>query len=473
MMLVVVALLSFIFSLSILFLVRIYLAGNRLLTGDTFFHLLTIESIKRGRWKYPSSLQNVTFIYDVKPYNYLAYPPLFHYIVAIFPAKSYLLITKIFNLVICSVLSSFAAVLTYNATINFALALFTSFIVIFNLSTFETIVAFNSRPLGVLFYSLVFYVAITYPPNVFTIVITFLIMLINLTHKFATQAVIFGLVPYCLIFNKLNFLIPIMLGFLLSLIVSRGFYLDILKEHFYWLYYYSFFPDKARIITKLKRIFSRNFWYLALVLFIALLFISESSSSPYGHLATNVTFWAFIPLLPALVASISRLSFLGEAYRYVHYGVVPVGVAISLYVVNSNIHLCLLLSFLCIFVSFLALLKWKKYLNDSMTLVDQDDILSYNSLKSYRINNLLVFPHTRTLEVNYFTNLHVIHPVRPKGNQLPEHIQRLIKFYKIQHILKFKGHDDENFASIKNVVKLEKILESTNYEVYKLVENIA
>lgn len=465
-MIIIVTLLSIVLSFSALYCVRTYLAGNRLSSGDTFFHLLVIKTIKKHHWKYPSSLQNVIFYSDIKPYNYLAYPSLFHYLVALFPTRFHLTMAKFFNLAILSLVSGLAAIFTYNITSSLFLAIFSSFIVTFNLSTFVNTVWFTARPLGLLFYSLVVYVTILYPQNLFSIfAITVFVMLINLTHKFATQVVVFGLLPYVFIFNRLHFLLSIALGFLLAIFVSRGFYFKILKEHYNWLYYFSLYPKKSRIAVKLRTIFSRNFWYLPIVASMAYLLLMKDESLLYSDLIAKVTFWAFIPVFIAFVVSIPALSFLGEEYRYVMYGVAPVGIASSLYTASSNVYVWFV-SFVCVVMSFLALFKLKRYLHDSKALVDHDEILSYHSLKNYSLSNLLVFPHIRTLEVNYFTKLRVVHPVRPRPWNSKD-IGNLLNTYRIQHILKFKG-DDQTFATIKNNINMNKISEFSNFELYKL-----
>jgi hypothetical protein len=186
----------------------------------------------------------------------------------------------------------------------------------------------------------------------------------------------------------------------------------------------------------------------------------------YNDLIAKVTFWAFIPILIALLVSIPALSFLGGDYRYVQYGVAPVGIASSLFIESSNIYIWLAF-FICVSMSFLALLKLKRYLDLPNSLVHPDDISSYCSLRNYSLSNLLVFPHIRTLEVNYFTDLGVIHLVRPTSTWTSKHVENLLNKYGIQFVLKFKG-DSQIFEKLKDIVHINKILVSTNFELYKL-----
>jgi hypothetical protein len=467
-MIFIAAFLSFVFSFGVLYITRIYLTGNKLSTGDTFFHLLISESIREHQWKYPSSLYNVILSEGDKTYNYLAYPPLFHYIIALFPIRFHPKVARILNLVILSLEISLAASLVYGITSNLAISIFSSFFVAFNLSVFELVVHFTPRPLGMLFYSFVVYIAILCPQNLLSIlVLTVLVMLISLTHKFATQAVIFGLLPYAFIFNRPYFLLSFVFGFLLSILVSRGFYIKILKEHINWLYFYSLHPRKAHIIGKLRAIFSKNFWYLVFLASMILLFMFNNEEFLYTDLIAKLTFWAFVNIVIALLVSIRALSFLGEEYRYVEYSVFPVGIASSLLIASSNIYVWFV-AFTCALLSFLALFKFKRYLHHSKALVDPDDILAYRSLRD-NLGNLLVLPHTRTLEVNYFTKLQVVHPVRKKFRSTSQHLDDLLKTYGIQYVLKFKDTDPfQIFATLMTIANLNKILVFKNFEVYKL-----
>ena len=122
-------------------------------------------------------------------------------------------------------------------------------------------------------------------------------------------------------------------------------------------------------------------------------------------------------------------------------------------------------------MSFLALFKFKNYLYHSKALIDPDDILSYRSLRDYSLSNLLVFPHTRTLEVNYFTKLHVVHPVRKRTtfNSDSEYLDNLLNTHGIQYVLKFKGTDPSQlFATLTTMVSMKKILVFKNSELYEL-----
>ena len=464
-----VAFLSSFISFIVLFISRKYLAGNEVHSGDTFFHLLISKSIRNHKWKYPSSMQNVIFDEAEKKYNYLKYPPLFHYVVAVFPVKFHLKAARFLNLVVLCSLGTFAGIFSYTLTSQVIIAIFSSFIVVFNMAVFELEVMFTPRPLGLLFYSLVAFISIFYSQSPLSILaIPLLVALIILTHKFAFQILIFSLLPYAVIFNKSVLLLGFALGVLFAIIISKGGSLKILKEHISWLYFYSRFPSRAPYFDKLKSIIIRNFWYIAIIFSCLLLFYIDSIWFSTKFIS-DIFFWTFIPLAVALLVSIPYLSFLGEDYRYIEYSIFPAGIASSLLIANSNVFV--LLAFLtCFFVSILALYKYKILLHKRKNLVNPDDVLSYQTLRNYSLGNLLVFPHTRTLEVNYFTGLKVVHPVRSKESMTTSQIlANLLSKYEIRHVLKFKSqYSNEEFETLKSMVNLTMISDFNNLELYEI-----
>ena len=468
-MILIVALLSFLVSFIVLLATRLYLAGIKLGVGDTFFHLLISKSIRKHRWKYPTSLENVTFVEGQENYHYLAYPPVIHYVMAFFPQKIRQKMAVYLNIVILSIISSLTAVFAYNITSNLIISILSSIIVVFNLSIFEEIVSFTPRPLGVLFYTLVVYIAITSPQNLFSVIaLAVLVTLICLTHKFALQVIIFGLIPFALIFDRPFFLLSFALGLLLSVVVSKGFYLKILKEHLTWFQFYYTNPRQVSIIDKLKRVVSRNFWILPIILSVALLFFSNNNIL-HTDLFAKIAYWAFIPLIIAIIVSPKSLSFLGEEYRYIDYSIFPVGIAFALLIAYSNVLVWLVVA-VCLILTFLGLFKVKKYVSRSKLQVEPDDIVSYGSLGN-NIGPLYVFPHIRSLEVQYFTNLPVIHPVRPNSNSEEELFEYLITTYGIRNVVRIKAENSEadfSFEALKRVANIKLISTFKNIELFSL-----
>lgn len=466
-MIVFVALVAFAVSLPFLYLSRRSVAGNQVCSGDTFFHLLISDSIRKNHGRFPSSFPNVTFDEGEKKYSYLAYPPLFHYVVALFPAKFSLNVAKYLNLVILSLVSALAAVCVYRVTSNLAFTVLACFIVIFNMSVFELEVMFTPRPLGLLLYSIIFYMAVFYPHSLLsTLIIALVISLIFLTHKFALQVILFILVPYAVLFNEGFLIFGLILGFLLAIILSHGTYLKILKEHASWLYFYSKHPNHSPFSYKLRRVFLRNLYLLVLIPIV--FFLAWNGSLLSDTLALKVLFWALAPLVVALIITIPALSFLGEDYRYIEYSVVPVALAISIFLVDLQVFVLSALA-LFFFAYVVVLSKYKKHLYEARELVDADDIFSYECLGKCDLKNLLVFPSTRTLEVNYFTKLHVIHQVRSKDNDQKVSLEYVVNNYNIRYVISFKDADPfHRYATLLTFANVKKLQEFKNFELIEV-----
>ena len=470
-MIFLIAFLSFFLYFSVLYIARMYLAGGRLSRGDTFFHLLLSAAIRQNKLKFPSSLPNITLCEIDKNYDYLAYPPLFHYIVALFPIKFHENLAKYFNLVIISLIGSLGSVLFYNFTSNITYSILCGFIVITNFCALSLVVQFSPRALGILFYTLIICLSIFYSMSPLLLLLTsFLVVALSLTHKFALQVLIFGLLPYTIIFNQLLLLLPLVLGIVLSILITKGFYLNILKEHIRWLRFYRVRPFRAPIKTYLVSIFGSNIWIFFIMISLFLILSQNNLVLTPSLLTSNifskVIFWSFINILISLVISIPTLSFLGEFSRYIEYSIVPVGLASTLLIVSLNPYF-LLISIACVFLSLVALSKYKRYLDNSKALIDKDDISAYFALKDHGLNNVLVFP-ARTLEVSYFSGIDVIHPVR--GAETPiEQITHLVENYRISYVLKFKDSDPyQLFATMAKMKRMEKILNFKNFEIYKI-----
>ncbi|MGE5555452.1 MAG: hypothetical protein ACM3UY_04210 [Methanocella sp.] len=467
-MLVIIFILASVAAFTSLSLLRRFLTGNKLSSGDTYFHLYIAEHIQKNSWRFPKTLPKV--ILDEGGnirYNYLIYPPLLHYITALIPHKYHLKSARILNLVILALISGLAATLVFSLSSNLPATFFTVVIVVFNLAVFELAVTFTPRPLGLLFYSLVVVLAVFFPQNsVALVIISLLVSLIALSHKFALQILVLALVPYSLIFGNPLLLLSLFLGVLLAVAMSRGFYLKILKEHLGWLYFYSRHPPQAKISMKLKQIFARNFWFLvavgAIVLFLA------QSNPAFDSLMVRTTYWAIITMVVAIVISIPRLAFLGEDYRYIEYSILPVGVIGGLSVVHLNLPV-LILILIALATNVLALFKYKKYLATSYSLTNPEDLYAYKKLAEFGSNNMLVIPHIRTLEVGYFTKLKVVHGVRTVSNSIHDQLEHLTTNYTIDYVVKYKKLDPYlTFFTLQKMFNPVKVFDFENYEVYQI-----
>ncbi|MGD6934025.1 MAG: hypothetical protein ACQCN5_07465 [Candidatus Bathyarchaeia archaeon] len=469
---------SFVLSFSVIYGVRRYLEGDRLSSGDTFYHLWLSKLLRTNKFRYPTAIPNVEFLDADEHSKYLIYPPLMHYIVACFPVKYHQRIAKLFNPLIVSVLSSLAAVICYNLTSNYFVAFLASFIVLFNLAAYEIASGFTPRPLGLLWYSFLFYVVLFYPLSILSfIAVSVFVMLIAFSHKFALQVLTFVLVPYCLIFGQPLYLAALIVGLIFALLVSRGFYLKILKEHVKWLIHYARHPHflPTPYISHIKGIFARNTWYLLFPLAIIILFLEGNSLWLFG-LNGKIVFLALAPLIVSFFVALPKLAFIGEDYRYIEYAIIPVACSVSVFIVFTGWNLFLIIGgIVSLAASFFGLRLYKKYLINSKFLVDDEEInIVFPQLKNVITGPIMVLPFYRALEASYYTELKTIHLVRIEGTSA-ELVDILINKCFVEYLLFFKEFTDAKAKGVYDYLSknnlIVKIEDFKNIELYKIVHD--
>jgi len=467
---------SFTGSFIVLSIIKYYLSRNKLSSGDTFYHLWISKLLRKNHFRFPTAIPNVEFVDADENHKYLIYPPLIHLFVALFPMKFHVKITKIFNMIIVSLLCTIAAAISYNIVLNMLVAFFAGFIVLFNLSAFEIMSGYTPRPLGLLWYSLIIYVLLFFQVNLLSLVlISLLVTLIALSHKFAIQVLFFVLLPYCLLFGQPLIIFSLFLGILFALIFSGGFYLKILREHLKWLIHYQQFPHLAHssFINHVKGIFARNTWYLCILL-LPLLFILQNNTAWMINQSYNLLFLALAPLVISILVALPNLAFLGEDYRYIEYGLIPVAclIAVSVFLTGNNLFILLFCLF-SVIASLLCLRFYRKYLLDSKSLIENQDITNiYARLGDHASGKLMVFPFYRTLEVSYFTNFDFVHLVRVEGSGAELYEMSISKF-RVNYILKFKELYDVKSKRIFDYAMenelIKKVVDFGNSELYEVL----
>lgn len=312
------------------------------------------------------------------------------------------------------------------------------------------------------------FLSVFYPTNVLSLTaISILTVLITLSHKFAVQILIIGIIPYAIIFSAPYLIVALLAGFLASFLISKGYYLKILKEHLSWLHFYSVHPSNAPIGPKLKQIALRNSWYFALAASAAILLLSGNLY--FSDITLRIFYWAIIPLIAALIISLPVLSFLGEEYRYIEYSLAPVAIILILTLSSLQSSISTLILLIASVIPAIAFIEYRKYLKKTNSLTNQYDIQAYEILKKKGTENLFVIPHTRTLEVGYFTTLQMIHAVRTNSSSAELQLEHLLKNYKMDYVTHFRNYDKWNqFLILQSAVHLQKVQNFHNFDLYKI-----
>lgn len=316
---------------------------------DTWFHLTVSERIRKNKGKLPKSVG-----FSVP--SQFAYPPLLHYIVALFkPEKQFRYnkyFTPFFDAVHAFILMFFVYWVDANVIYG-ASPVLASVIVggIFILAPYlwAQTVNLNPRPLGFMFTSIIYMSFFMYLTN-FNIIFLFtaiaFIMLVFMTHKFAIQAVTFLNIGLSIILMNPIFVLAELAAFFLIIALTKGFYLKVLRGHIQHANWWrkalmgGMFDERFEggLVVRIKRVvldlLSRNFWLIPFYLVIIASLYSTGDFLPpafaFGNL--DMFFWSAIVLtVMHFISSTKHLGFLGENYRYTGgYLVLPLAVLLSL-----------------------------------------------------------------------------------------------------------------------------------------------
>ncbi len=325
---------------------------------DAYYHLLAARRIRRSGMGMPDTLKELILpgIYD--------YPPLLHYLWAMFPLRWHLTVERwssafidalhaitvyffsyyFFNLMPFSHDQSFMA---FNSALIFILSP-----ALLTIGTGPRAYQGTPRTLGELLFSLTFCFSLI---GYFTgTTIPFLLAmlfgaLLCLTSKFSVQVMVFFYVVFALVTFHVYWIILLVSVFITALVISKGHYAKVVAGHIQHSRYYLNAISKrfyliaqrnnwhelrqtVRIIFKnpfkaAKNLFFYHSWTHLLVnhpLLFAIMYIAITGPFADGHpVALFLLLWIGAGLLAFTLTSMKPFLFLGEAERYLEYVLLP------------------------------------------------------------------------------------------------------------------------------------------------------
>jgi hypothetical protein len=331
---------------------------------DAYYHLLAARRIRERRFRYPRTFDEYLLpgIYD--------YPPLFHYLVGLFPSSWHLEVERW----ISAVCDAIHGIIVYLFSIYYLkhagfprdpayAALWVSFL--FLLSPSLTYIgsgprAYQGTPrtLGELFFTLCMACSIV---HVFQGDVAFLLGggifggLILLTSKFGSQVFVFFFLAFLVSLRGSTWVAVLLLAFFTAWFFSWGHYKEILLGHIEHSSYYRKAISKRFYLVRAKNrwaglktavhqwkrapleaartLLMDNTYVLLfvknpqLVYLLVLLFAAEYTYSPGSVLLFT---WVGAGVLAFVVTSFRPFLFLGEAERYLEYVLFPQLLLISL-----------------------------------------------------------------------------------------------------------------------------------------------
>ena len=454
---------------------------NRYFGVDVWTRLIEIDHIRKAHHKIPGKITK-GFIID----GYFDYPLLFPWIFSFFPKKFLLeiqgLISPFFD-IIQNLLLFF---ITYQLTRSVPIALVSQ--LIYTLTPMIAVENSNLTPrsFGYLNFTLAFY-----PLFLFTVThqLTYLVLgfiftcCLFLSHRFALQSFTLLSIFFSIVDWTPLYLLCLLFGFLVVTVLTKGYYLRVLKGHayniYFWVknYHYRFAHQiyGNREVKKLDwvgkvyhflsvfspvMIFGINMWIISAFIYFYLV-VFQHFSLPNNSIYFRMSLWIlFFYVFGVFVLKIKRLIPIGEGQRYLEMATVPASVlsavlffeaykrfgalAVIVFVLLLLINLVLI-----IFIQTKGIIKDR---NRSLTKELRSVFTFINKLPG--TPRVLCIPHQFTTIVVYHTKADVfvnadnpglmkvtdVYPIFKKP------IAELAKEYKLQYLIL-----RESFAKVKDL----------------------
>jgi hypothetical protein len=474
---------------------------NRLFGVDVWTRLLEIDHIRKNHHKIPREKLTGQFIID----GYFDYPPVFPTIMSYLPKEKLLSIQGFIAPFIDSLQVILVYYVAYFLTQNLYIALLAQ--VIYMLTPMIAIENsyLTPRSLGYLNFSLatVPLLLYFYQGNIwFYIIGVIFTTLLFLTHRFAIQSFFFIMIFFSFFLNTGVFLQSLVIGFLLALLITRGYYLRVLKGHMFNIYFWIKNLDdrfshqiRGRITRDTKTDFvNRIYTFLSVFSPIAIFGLNPWAVSgfviayiAYNHLLNlppifiGFSAWIlFFYLLGVVVLKTKYLMPIGEGQRYMEMATVPSAILSSYLFVTwiqsplKTWTTTLLILLLLLNLALILFIQIKGVIKDKNRSVTGDlvNVFAFiNRLKKQP--RIICIPHQNTTMTIYHTKAQVfvnadnpgLMRVQEVYPRLRVSLKDLAKKYKLTHALV-----KESFVTLKEL-KLQKkdiVFESGDVKLVKL-----
>ncbi|MFZ5590686.1 MAG: hypothetical protein ACOY81_02620 [Bacillota bacterium] len=293
-----------------------------LITGDAYYHLL-VASEWRKMGKRPG------FLNWISPKEEYLYPPFYHWLLKSGVRSTYICFAA-------ELLVVFLFLAQNHNRVNLINILFSLIILVFSPIVLNQTYAATPRPLGYLFAVLTVISLVNSFNNWYWIIITSLLFtLMVLTHKLASQTMIFVIVIICIYYKWYYLFILIPLIWLLGYIILGKHFLSIIRDHVNFvkvhIKYGDLYSGQKELFPIFKMIKSQP--YLLLLPFL-----------PYHNV------W-FVWLISTLILSLFWPW--GDGYRYIYYATWPLAWLILSVDLSNPVALGLLIAAFLINIGFI------------------------------------------------------------------------------------------------------------------------
>ena len=324
---------------------------NKYFGVDVWTRLLEIEHVKKTHHKIPGEIKDGFIIEGM-----FDYPIIFPFLFSFFPKKFLLNIQGFVSPFFDALQNILVFYITFSLTKNLYIALISQVIY----SLIPIIPIENSyltpRSLGYLVFTLAFYPVFLFHinHNIYLLILSlFFTAALFLTHRFALQSLIFISLFFSIVDRSPIYLLNIILGFIIVVALTKGFYLRVLKGHLYniyfWVINYKYrFAHQIYGIRSSKKmdwvgkaynllsffspifILAGNIWALSSVFYLFLYF-QRIPDFPLNIIYFKMSLWIiFFYIFGSIVLKIKRLIPIGEGQRYMEMASTPSAVLSSI-----------------------------------------------------------------------------------------------------------------------------------------------
>lgn len=375
------------FILVLVFRSLLRLIFNSSIDFDTYFHLYLISFIRKNGIS--NLIEQKRFI---KPFG-LHYPWMMHFFISLFPRKFDMFFERFFNPFLDSLFTLFLYTVIFYITESNNQALIVAILYVFTPAMFTTlslgprIKSFTPRLFGEIVGSMMFIFEYLYFINDNYIYLVLSIIFAGfayLSSKFSVQAIVFISIFLFLFTFDIEYLVVLIGGFILSMILSQGKYLEVLKqqvEHLKWFFMKNIKGEMSvssrnsikRVIDyfktkRYKKIISallfQNTFIIVLtrfpLVYLALYFVYDDYIIN-GKLEL-VDYFIISSFVIFFISSLKWFLFIGEAERYINYMVFFILLKVTLFFEENTLYLLLFIIYGIIFyiLDFILLRKTNK-----------------------------------------------------------------------------------------------------------------
>jgi len=410
--------------------------------------MIEADIIRKNHHHIPKGIVRSGFIIE----GYFDYPPVFPWILSFIPKKILLEIQGFIAPIFDCIQNYLVFLITLQLTNRLEIALIAQMIY------FSTPIAalensyLTPRSLGYLNFTLAFYPILMYQQthSLIYLALGFIFTtLLFFSHRFPIQALLFVSIFFTIFDKNLIYLINYIAAFIIAIIISRGYYLRVLKGHlsiiYFWVLHYKYrFAHQIRgnfSSTKTHKMDFVSFIYYLLSTFTPISLIGTNIwlLAPFAYFVDKYTKMNIIPLdnplflkmslwviffyiISTIVLSVKYLIPIGEGQRYLEMALVPTSILAAVIFssfLNTQYKTEIIILYISIFlINILVTVyaQWKGVITDKNRSLTSElpEVFSYLNHLKFK-PRIICVPHAMNLIFLYNTKVDALVDIEVRG----------------------------------------------------------